>query len=182
MNAVCFSADHHRQDGLRMRVYFVISVLVDDTQIHTGRLLRPMTVLTRLTRRNETIAFECRGNWSRESVRYTLDELPDPRRFGTDPAGSSGHHVTLDTLYFGMRRVLIGRKFRLHGMASRSAELWSLHVLDRPISDLSSDKEVKQSSDGEKPSYTPQCCFAIEFRFDHTVTQVASTEVNPNRD
>ena len=165
-----------------MRVAFVLGVFVDHTQIRTRRLVGPVAVFTGFDRGNKTIAFERRWNRSRERVCYNFGELPDPRRFGSDPAGSSGHHVTLDALYSGMRCVPIGRELRLHGMAGRSAELWRLHVLDCSIGELGSNQEVKQCGGAEKPSYTPQCVFAIKFGLGHALKEIASAKIDTDRD
>src|SRR5436305_1507632 len=62
MNTGSFPADHHREDRLRMRVAFVLRIFVDHTQIHTRRLLWPVTVLTGLCRGNKAIAFDRRWN------------------------------------------------------------------------------------------------------------------------
>ena len=58
----------------------------------------------------------------------------------------------------------------LHRVAGRSAELRRLHMLDSPVCNLGSDKEIGQSSYGKKPTYAPQGSLAIELRFGHTFT------------
>ena len=59
--------------------------------------------------------------------------------------------MTLDALHLGMRRIPIRGYFRIHRVAGFTTELRRLHVLDRSIGKLSSDKHIQKGGDAEKP-------------------------------
>jgi len=53
-------------------------------------------------------------------------------------------------------------------------------MLDRPVCDLGSNKEVGQGSYGKKPTYAPQDNLAIELRLGQTFTQLAPAQPDSN--
>jgi hypothetical protein len=86
------------------------------------------------------------------SVQYGLNELTGPSRFALHPPFGTGRHVTLDAFHASVGRILVCSEFGMHAVASGTAELWSLHVLDGAIGDLRADKDICKRGDSEKPS------------------------------
>src|SRR6516225_9017939 len=79
-----------------------------------------------------------------------------------------------------MRRVLIGGKLGLHGVATGAAKLRRLHVLDRPISNLSPHEDVDQRDYAQEPCDAPQSSFAIKTRFRQTLANFPLTKEESN--
>jgi len=80
-----------------------------------------------------------------------------------------------------VRGVLVGRELRVHGVAGSSAELRRLHVLDRPIRDLSSNQEVSRGGGTEKPSQAPERGLAVEGNVGQPLLNLAPAQVDTDR-
>src|SRR3954470_19733141 len=112
-----------------------------------------MTVLASLSSRYQTIALECRRDWSQRSIQCDLDQLLNPRRLGADPSGASRRHVALNTFHTGMRpfthrpRIQASITWQL-----APQKLKRLHMLHSSIGDLGTNEKVEQRNYSEKPS------------------------------
>src|SRR5215469_759348 len=141
-----------------------------------------MTVLTSLPGRHETVALQGRRNWSPVSVEYSLNELARSRGFAANPTCRPRRHVTLDTFHPGVWGILIGSELRMHGVAGGTTELRRLHVFNRTIGDLGTDKDVGQRGEAEKPCQSPQRSSTIERWLSQSLVDTLPAYIDPNCD
>src|SRR5215467_2431260 len=78
-----------------------------------------------------------------------------------------------------MGRILMCHEFRSHDMTRLTAKLRGLHMLDRPISQLGSNNQVKNSRDSREPRYATQGCLPIQDRF-NACLQATFAKVDAN--
>ena len=110
-----------------------------------------MAVFTRFPSRHEAVAFDRGGNRAPIRVEHRFNKLASSIYLAAHPAGRAWRDVTLYALDSGMRRILIGGKFRSHRVARRTAELRRFHMLNSPVRELSSYQHIKQSGYGQEP-------------------------------
>jgi len=81
-----------------------------------------------------------------------------------------------------MRRIFVGDKFRLHYVATLSAELYRFHVLYGPVSTLSANDEIRNRGDPEKKTKS-RCNDVLRSRMTASPSLTApSSEVDAYRD
>jgi hypothetical protein len=67
-------------------------------------------------------------------------------------------------------------------MATRSAELWRLHVFNGPISDLRADEDIQKSGYAEEPGQALQSLPAIDHYFGQSLANLSLAEIDPDGD
>jgi hypothetical protein len=70
----------------------------------------------------------------------------------------------------------------MHGVAGATTELRCLHVFDRTIGDLSTDNDIDQRGDTEKPSQPLKCSPTIECRLSQFPADTLPAYADPYRD
>src|SRR5215472_11358017 len=144
-------------------------------------MLRPVAVLAGLSGGYEAIAGKGGRDRPRSRGEYGLKELTEAIGFAVDPSCRSGRNVAVHAFHSRVRRVAIGGKLGGHCVTARSAELWRVHVRHCPIRQLSSDQDVENCGDSEKPRDAPQGGVSIESWLRESFANSMLADIDPDR-
>src|SRR5262249_21947587 len=124
-------------------------------QAFPDRPIASVALLAGACGRDQTIAFHRGSDRPRIRIKYHCGQLPGSCHLAVKPPGGSWRHVAGYTFNGLVRRPSVRSKLGLHHVTALAAELNGFHMLDCPITYLTSNEHVRDRHHTEKDGGTP---------------------------